>query len=167
MPYDRVLNMPGQRFYPANISTLFQRCLLVGTTSRRGTTSDQRWNNVVYFNVGICNVESTLCISTLIWTTLDNVEATLSFSTSSFTTLVNVETTLWKWPFLKITKQIISNKIHGSQSFNYYFIILFTLLPMLRGLCWRVLARLRKLFKDHERYCIARTYFKPLHFVIY
>ena len=103
------------------------------------------------------NVESTLCISTLIWTTLDNVETTLSFSTSSFTTLVNVETTLWKWPFLKITKQIISNKIHGIQSFNYYFIIFFTLLPMLRGICWRVLARPRKFFKDHERYCIART----------
>ena len=43
--------------YPANISTLFQRCLLVDTTSRRGATSNQRWNNVVYFNVGICNVE--------------------------------------------------------------------------------------------------------------
>ena len=40
------------------------------------------------------NVESTLRISTLMSTTLDNVEATLSFSTSSFTTLVNVETTL-------------------------------------------------------------------------
>ena len=43
------------------------------------------------------NVESTLCISTLTWTTLDNVDTTLSFSTSKFTTLVNVETTLWKW----------------------------------------------------------------------
>ena len=37
--------------------TLFQRCLLVDTTSRRGATSNQRWSNVVYFNVGICNVE--------------------------------------------------------------------------------------------------------------
>ena len=51
------------------------------------------------------NVESTLCISTLTWTTLDNVETTLSFSTSSFTTLVKVETTLWKWPLLKRTKK--------------------------------------------------------------
>ena len=42
---------------PENISTLFQRCLLVDTTSRRGATSNQRWNNVVYFNVGICNVK--------------------------------------------------------------------------------------------------------------
>ena len=39
--------------YPANISTLFQRCLLVG---QRGTTSNQHWNNVVYFNVDMNNV---------------------------------------------------------------------------------------------------------------
>ena len=50
---------------PANTSTLFQRCLLVDATSRRGATSNQRWNNVVYFDVEIYNVESTLCISTL------------------------------------------------------------------------------------------------------
>ena len=88
---------------PASISTLFQCCLLVDMTSRRGTTSNQRWNNVVYFNVRFYKVESTLCISTLIWATLDTVETTLSFSTSSFTTLVNVETTFCKWPFLKGT----------------------------------------------------------------
>ena len=124
----------------------------------------QRCFNIAFWliqrpDMGQCqiNVEKTLRISTLIWTTSDNVETTLSFSTSSFTTLVNVETTLWKWSFLKITKQIISNKIHGIQSFNYCFIIFFTLLPTLKGICWRVLARLRKFFKDHERYCIART----------
>ena len=103
------------------------------------------------------NVESKLCISTLIWTTLENVETTLSFSTSSFTTLVNVETTLWKWPFLKRTKKIVSNRIHGIQSLNYYFIIFFILLPALRGICRRVLANPRKFLKDHEKYCIART----------
>ena len=43
--------------FPANISTLFQRWLLVDTTSWRGATSNQRWNNVVYFTVGIYNVE--------------------------------------------------------------------------------------------------------------
>ena len=42
---------------PANISALFQRWLLVDMTSQRGTTSNQRWNNVLYFNVGIYNVE--------------------------------------------------------------------------------------------------------------
>ena len=77
------------------------------------------------------NVESMLCISTLIWTTLENVETTLSSSTLIWTALVNVETTLWKWPFLKWTKQIISNWIHGIRSFNYYFILFFTLFPML------------------------------------
>ena len=51
------------------------------------------------------NVESTLRISTLMCATLDNVETRLSFSTSSFTTFVNVETTLWNWPFLNGTKR--------------------------------------------------------------
>ena len=53
----------------------------------------------------LSNVESTLRISTLMCGTLDNVETRLSFSTSSFTTLVNVETTLWNWPFLNGTKR--------------------------------------------------------------
>ena len=35
----------------------FQRCVLVDMTSRRGTTKNQRWNNVVYFNVGIYSLE--------------------------------------------------------------------------------------------------------------
>ena len=91
------------------------------------------------------NIETTLCISTLEFTTL------------IWTTLVNVETTLWKWLFLKRTKQIISNRIQGIRSFNCYFIIFFTLLPMLSWICQRVLARPQKFFKYYERYCIART----------
>ena len=84
--------------YPENFSTLLQRGLLVDMTSRRRTTSNQRWKNVVYLNVNVVylNVELSLRISTLMWTTLDNVETVMPFSTSSFTTLVNVETTLWK-----------------------------------------------------------------------
>ena len=104
-----------------------------------------------------CIVESTLCISMLIWIRLDNVETTLSFSTLNFTMLVNVEKTLWKWPFLKRTKKIISNGIQGIQSVHYYFIIFFTLLPMLRGICRRVLAKTRKFLKDREKYFISRT----------
>ena len=45
------------RAYPANISTSVQRCFWVDMTSRRRTTSNQRWNNVVYINVEIYNVE--------------------------------------------------------------------------------------------------------------
>ena len=73
------------------------------------------------------NVESTLCISTLIWTMLDNVETTFSVSMSNFTMLGNVETTFSKWPFPKRTKKIISNWIYWIQSFNCYFIILLSL----------------------------------------
>ena len=60
--YARIIlvDLPKELFlniYLANISTLFQRCLLDDTTSRRGTTSNQRWNNVLYFIAGIDNVE--------------------------------------------------------------------------------------------------------------
>ena len=41
---------------PANISALFQRCLLVDAMSRLGTMPNKRWNNVVYFNVDMNNV---------------------------------------------------------------------------------------------------------------
>ena len=60
--YARIIlvDLPKELFlniYPVNISTLFQRCLLVDTTSRRGTTSNQRWNNILYFIAGLDNVE--------------------------------------------------------------------------------------------------------------
>ena len=142
----------GRKNIPASISMLFQRCLLVDTTSRRETRSNQRWNNVMYFNVGISNVEQRR-INVVYFT----VETTLLFSTSSFSTLVNVETTLWKWPFLKRAKHITSNRIQRIQRFNYYFIVFFTLLPSITGICPQVLARLQKTFKGHKKYCIAST----------
>ena len=51
------------------------------------------------------NVTLTLSISTLILTTLDNAETMLLFWTSSFTTLINVETTFCIWPFSKSWKE--------------------------------------------------------------
>ena len=142
----------------------FQRCFNVVFWLIRCRDVGQRKTNV---EIALCistlefttsnNVESMLCISTLIWTTLDNIETTLSFSTLIWTTLVNVETTLWKWPFLKRAKQIISNRIHEIRSFCCYFIIFFTLLPMLSWIRRRVLARPQKFFKYYERFSIART----------
>ena len=52
-----ILNKLSSRSFPANISTLFQRCSQADMTPRRRTTSNQSWNNVVYVNVGIYNVE--------------------------------------------------------------------------------------------------------------
>ena len=69
------------------------------------------------------NVESTLCISMLMWTTLDNVQTTLSFSASSFTRLVNVETTLGKWSFPRRTKKNHFKWMHWIQLpfYNLHF----------------------------------------------
>ena len=56
------------------------------------------------------NVDSALCISTLMWTTLDDVKTTSPFSTSSFIMLANVETTLRKWRFWKRIQKIFQNE---------------------------------------------------------
>ena len=84
------------------------------------------------------NVETTLCFSTLNWTTLDNVETTLSFSTSIFTTLGNVETTLQIWLFEKKLKPRFKNKIIFL-SFKEYA-ELKNLFFILRGTCKRTFA---------------------------
>ena len=117
-------------------STLKQRCVF------------QRWNlqrqiNVLYFNVNVNNVRQR--------------RSNVVIFNVQFHNVGKRRNNVVKMAFLKITKQIISNKIYGIQSFNYYFIIFFTLLPMLRGICWRVLAGPWKFFKDYDIYCIART----------
>ena len=89
-----------------------------------------------------------------------NVQTTLSFSTSSFTNLSNVKITSWKWPFPKGTKKIISNWMQWIQSFNYCF-ILFTLLAILRGMCWRIPAKPSKILKRSWKIIL----FKSLCFV--
>ena len=120
-------------------STLKQRCVF-----QHGIYNvEKRRINVVYYNVDINNVRQ--CENNVIF----NVE----FSTK----LVNVETTLLKWLYLKRTKKIISNRIHEIWGFNNYFMKFFPLLLMLRGICYRVLAKPRKLLKDHEKYCVAKS----------
>ena len=51
------------------------------------------------------DVKLTLSNSTLILTTVDNVETMLSFSTLNFRMLMNVEKALWVWLFSKNWKQ--------------------------------------------------------------
>ena len=121
-------------------STLKQRCVFQSWNLQHRTTShqrcvfqrwyEQRWqcrNNVVIFSVEFHNVGKRQ----------NNV----------------VNMTIFK----KNKNKNISNRIHEIQSFNYYFIIFFSLLPMLRRIYRRVLAKSRKFLKDHEKYCIART----------
>ena len=88
-------------------STLFLGWYDVTTSHSLKSTSKQRrvcqrWN---------FQRRTTLCFSTLNWTTLDNVETMLSFSTPIFTTLGNVEATLRIWPFGKKIKPRFKNKI--------------------------------------------------------
>ena len=54
--YNQLFILLREAEYPVNVSKLFQRCLFVEMTSRRDATSNQRWNNVVYFNIDVSNV---------------------------------------------------------------------------------------------------------------
>ena len=128
-------------------------------TSRRRTTSNQRWNNVVYVNVEIYNVEQRWNNAVFFNVELNNVETTLSFSTSIFTTLGNVETTLRIWPFEKkkasIQKQNNIFELQGicwTQNLLQFF-------PILRGICKRIFAEPQKFLK-HRIYWIIKSIFK-------
>ena len=148
-PCDQI-SFPNMTEYgsPANIPTLFQGCLLVDMASRCDTISNKGWNNVVYFNVKIYNFKQrriNVVFSTLMWATLDNIQTTLSFQRR-----VSQRWSTWKRRFendhfYKKQKKFISNLIHWIQSFCCYFIIFFTLLPILSRICWRILAKSQKL----------------------
>ena len=107
---------------------------------------EQRRINAVYFNVDMNNVRQRR----------NNV---VIFNVG-FHNVGKRRNNVVKMSISKENKKKISNRILGVQSFNRYFIIFFTSLPMLREICRRVLAKPRKFLKDHGKYCIARTSFK-------
>ena len=111
---------------PANISTLFQRCLLVDTTLRRGTTSNQHWNNVVYFSVGIYHVEQRRKNVVYFNVDMNNVRQrrnNVVIFNVKFHKVDKRRNDVAKMTVSKKSKnKNISNRI---QSFKYYFIIFF------------------------------------------
>ena len=132
--------------YPANISTLFQRCLLVDVTSRRGTTSNQQWNNVVYFNIEMYNVEQ--CRINVVYFNVDmnNVRQRRNNIVIFNVKFYNVGKRRNNVVKMTASKK---NKKKG-------------------GVCLTVLSKLWKFLKDYEKYCIAtiaRTWFKLFHFI--
>ena len=115
------------------VLTLF----LVDTASRRGTTSNQRWNDVVYFHDGIYNVKQRRINVVYFNFDMNNARQRRNNAVIFNVEFHNVGKRWHNIVKMTISKKNknknISNKIHGIQSFNYYFII-FTLLPMLRGI---------------------------------
>ena len=122
------------------------------------------------------NVETTLCMQTLKFTTLNNVESTLSISTLILTTLDNVVTALQTRPFAKNWKEQKYvwafeekqwNWICWTLSLDCYFKIFLTLLPTLREIKRRIFAKPRKILMMSWKCCITRTVFKPFHYAKY
>ena len=55
-----------------------------------------------------------------------------------------------------------SNRMHEIESFNYYLIMFFTLLPMLGGTCKRVLAKPRSSYKIMKNNALQELNLKRL-----
>ena len=118
----------------ANISTFFQHCFLVDATWRRGAMSNQRWKNVVYFNVAVYSVEQRWINAVYFNVDMNNVRQRWNN-----VDIFNVDMIIVGKRGNNIVKTTISKKdetnhfkkIHGIRSFNCYFTIFFTLLTML------------------------------------
>ena len=153
---------------PTNISTLFQRCLLVDAQ-----ISNKRWNNIEYCNVGIYNIDRCQINVAYFKVVMKNVrkcQKNVVIFNVQFNNVGNRQNNVVKMTISKKNnnnnnnKKIISNWIHWIQSFHYYFKILFTSLPMLRGIYQRVLAKPWKFLKDQ---IMKNTMFQELQFVKY
>ena len=131
-------------FLPGKHFNVFSMLSLVDTKSRRGTTSNQRWNNAVYFNVGIYNVEQRWINVVYFNVDMNNVRQrrnNVVIFNVEFHNVVKRRNNVVKMTISKKNEnKNIANRIQGMQSFNYYFMIFFILHSMLRGICRRVLA---------------------------
>ena len=105
------------------------------------------------------NVETTSCISTLEFTTSSQRCVFQRWCEQRGNNVMKM--TISK----KKKKKIISNGIKWIQSFNCYFIIFFASLPILRRLCWTILAKPQKL-RSWKIFHFKNT-FKLLGFVKY
>ena len=110
-----IFSMPEQHqdilLYPANISTSVQGCFYVDMMSRRRTTSNQRWNNVVYVNVEIYILQQRWNNIVYFNVELDNVRQHWNKVVIFNVDFYNVETTLRIWLFGKKFKPRFINKI--------------------------------------------------------
>ena len=148
--YDSALIMENMGQQKSEILVYFTQCVLIITQQ-----TFQRCLSVVFWFIWRSdagqrqiNVETTLCILTFEFTTSCSVEPVLSISMLMWTTLDNVDqcrNNVGKMTISKKNKKkkkIISNRIYWIQSFNCYFRVFFTLLPILGGMCWKILAKL-------------------------
>ena len=132
---------------------------MVDTTSWRGATSNQRWNNVVYFNVGIYNVKQVWINVVYLNVDLNNVR-----QRQNSVVIFNVQFYNFGIHRNNVVKLTISKKNKTNHfkynkrnsKFKLLFHILLHFTPHVK-VCRRVYAKPQKFFKDHGRYCIART----------
>ena len=171
---------------PANISMLCQRSCYVDMMSRRRTTSNQRWNNVVYVNVEICNVvyfsldinNVAQCQNNIV---IFNVERdSWRWSKSKQRGEYEYDITIYEmlkrakkyfWASKKKKKKKTENKKLKLNTLNFKFRPLFQnlvdFIPHFKRYIEKNICKAAKIFMTSRKCCITETIFKLFHFVKY
>ena len=133
-------------------------------TSRRWKTSNQCWNNIVYVNVEIYNVEQSRINFVYFNIDINNVK-----QHRNNVEMFNVEFHNADPPFelFELQKRIKERKenwnwIHKTASLDYYFKLLLTLLPTLRETWRRIFAKPRKFLLHRENAVLQELYLSRL-----
>ena len=131
-------------------------------TSRRRTTSNQRWNNVVYFNVEMYNVEQRRINVVYFNVEMNNVRQRRNNALIFKADFHNIgqrrnnvaNMTIWKKNQASIQKQNIIFELEGicwTQNLLQFF-------PILRGIWKRIFAEPQKFLK-HRIHWITKSIF--------
>ena len=135
---------------PENISTSVQSCFSVNMMSWRRTTSNQRWNNVLYVNVEISKVQQR-------WNPIVYFNVELNNARQRRNNVANMIISKKKNK-PRFQKQNNIFELQGrcwTQSFLLFF-------PILRAICKRILVEPQKFLK-HRIHWITKSIFKPSH----
>ena len=141
----------------ANILTLLHRCLQIDRTLQRRTTSNQRWSNVAYVNVGIYKVEQRRISVAYFNADVNNVRQ--HWNNNIFNVdfqnigqrrinVVNMTISHFKNNSRGKDKIIFLNfkeKLIKSNAMDIFF----TLFPILTGVCTRIFKKPQKFLKHY------------------
>ena len=137
-------------------------------TSQRHTTSNQRWNNVVYVNVEIYNVEQRWNTVVFFNVELNNVRQrrnNVAIFNVDFHNVGQRQNNVANMTIWKKYKPRFKNKITFLNFKEYVRLNIFLhFFPILREICKRAFPGPQKILK-HRMYWITKSIFKPSHFV--
>ena len=148
-------------------STLFQRCCQVDMAAQRRTTSNQRWNNVVYVNVEIYNVEqlwTTIVIFNLEFHNVDQCRNNV-VNMTIWKRFKRAKKDLWKKKKKKRKRKLRLNTLNSNFRLTFQILVDFT--SHFQRNLEKNICKVAKVLITFWKCCFTRTIFQPSHFVKY